>query len=129
MFDEQNKTRVELKTKIDISRSILSSLHRKTTDGFIYEPVAGETTAKGLPKLVPVDFNKLLSQMRHRITEIHVKAIGHGEVESKPTLSLLNVRFTNQRYIILEEECSFIAGNCFHKSPFVFVCYRRSKCV
>jgi len=96
LFDEQNKTRIELKTKIDISRAILSSLHRKTTDGFIYEPVAGETTAKGLPKLVPVDFNSLLGKLRQRITEIHVKAIGHGEVESKPTLSLLNVRFPSQ---------------------------------
>ena len=34
---------------------------------------------------------KLLRTMRNRIKDIHVKSIGHGEVDSKPTLSLLNV--------------------------------------
>ena len=34
---------------------------------------------------------KLLRTMRNRIKDIHVKNIGHGEVDSKPTLTLLNV--------------------------------------
>ena len=96
LYDEQNKTRVELKAKIDISQSILTSLRKKTTDGFIYEAGAVDVSnsgvpQKGQPKLVPVDFAALLSKIRRRIIETHMKNINHGEVENKPTLSLLNV--------------------------------------
>ena len=50
---------------------------------------------------------KLLRTMRNRIKDIHVKSIGHGEVDSKPTLSLLNVsliitvEFSNHNFFFL----------------------------
>lgn len=50
-YDEQAKSHQSLKTKIEISRAILSSLTRKNTDGMILEPVANETDAKGNPKM------------------------------------------------------------------------------
>ena len=37
MYNEQNKAKVELKSKITISQAILSQLKKKTTDGYIYE--------------------------------------------------------------------------------------------
>lgn len=40
--------------------------------------------------MVPVDFNGLLGKLRKRIIDIHAKNIGQGEVDGKPTLSLLN---------------------------------------
>lgn len=90
MFDEQNKSKIELKYKIGLSFALLSKLNKKTTDGYVYENVAGEKTAKGEQKVIPVDFNSLLNKFRVRIVEIHMKHIGHGEVQSKKTLQLLN---------------------------------------
>jgi len=91
MYEEQNKARMELKVKIDVSKAILSSLQRKTTDGFLYEPVPGETASKDKSKVVPIDFTGLLAKLRKQIIQIHVKQIGHGDFESKSTLQLLNV--------------------------------------
>ena len=51
---------------------------------------ATKTTDKGSSN-AHFDPAKLLRTMRNRIKDIHVKNIGHGEVDSKPTLSLLNV--------------------------------------
>ena len=70
---------------------VLSTLKKTKTDGLIYEPVAGVTDAKGQPKMIPVDFEGMLLKLRKKIMEIHVQRIQHGEVESKPTLQLLNV--------------------------------------
>ena len=57
----------------------------------MYEPAAGsETNAKGQIKMLAVDYEGLLKKFRAKIMEMHRSRIGHGEVESKPTLSLLN---------------------------------------
>lgn len=46
-FNEQDATRLDLRRKIDISRSILSSLRKKTTNQMHYEPVqAGVPSTK-----------------------------------------------------------------------------------
>ena len=42
-------------------------------------------------KLIPVDFSSMLNKLRKSIVEIHSRNIRHGEIETKPTLSLLNV--------------------------------------
>ena len=57
----------------------------------LYEPVQANPTAKEGKKLPPFDFTILLKKLREKIKEIHVKNIGHGEVDSKNTLTLLNV--------------------------------------
>ena len=101
-FQEQHKAKVELDNKIEISKAYLQTLRKKTSDGFtIYETDSKEmmSTKKGQQaKVVPVDFNRVLGDLRRRIIDIHVKNIGHGEVEnkktqaeSKQTLTLLNV--------------------------------------
>ena len=72
-------------------------LQKKTTDGFIYEHVAGETDAKGKPKFMQVDYTALLDKMRVKITDMHIKAIGYGDTASKSTLTLLNVSETCQK--------------------------------
>lgn len=46
-YNEQNKTRLELFHKIEISNAILQTLKRKTTDNMIYEPAIGEVDPKG----------------------------------------------------------------------------------
>ena len=66
-YEERHKALLDLIRKIETSKTVLSTLKKKTTDGFIFEPVAGETDAKGQPKLQPVDFNNLLAKLRTRI--------------------------------------------------------------
>ena len=63
-YDDQNKTRLDLIRKIESSKLVLSSLMKKTTDGQLYEPVAGQTNAKGQPKMISVDFEGLLKKLR-----------------------------------------------------------------
>ena len=71
-------------------------LHKKTSDGFIEEHEAGETDAKGKPKLIQVDYAALLIKLRVKIADIHIKAIGYGDTASKSTRNLLNVSETCQ---------------------------------
>ena len=47
---------------------------------------AAKPGAKEAPSTGLFDPAKLLRTMRNRIKDIHVKNIGHGEVDSKPTL-------------------------------------------
>ena len=95
-YEEQNKTRVELQLKIKISRDMLALLKKKSAQALVYEPLSrpeGGTSDKN--KAAPVDFTILLGKLRAKIKSIHVAQIGHGEVESKPTLQLLNVSATD----------------------------------
>ena len=131
LYDEQNKGRIELRSKIDTNKSILTTLRKKTTDGFIYEVPVGEANlgTTGInnfgkdkqSKLIPVDFSSMLYKLRKSIVEIHTRNIRHGEIETKPTLSLLNV--SNCRINII-----FAIAFCI-ESNFVAWHDRRLKCL
>ena len=78
-----------MQTKIDIAQSILTALKKKSSDGMLYAPGAAGSTMgkegkKGAGK--PVDFTALLITLRDQIKDIHLKNIGHGELDSKTTL-------------------------------------------
>lgn len=93
-FNEQDKSRVELKKKIDISKGILNMLRRKTNAAMFVEPSAGSAPGGRDGKKAnqtPFDLTTLLNKLREKIKNIHAEKIGQGEVAGKTTLALLNV--------------------------------------
>ena len=63
----------------------------------LYEPVQANVPAQAKEnskKTPPYDFTLLLKKLREKIKGIHVQAIGHGEIDGKSTLALLNVSVT-----------------------------------
>ena len=100
-FDEQNKSKIELQQKINVSKLMLSALQRKTTSTIIFEQVPGSIKDKGKPKQAAVDFAAILKILRGKIKAIHKKSIGQGEVEGKETIQLLNVSPIITPFLIL----------------------------
>ena len=94
LYNEQNKTRVELQRKIFASKEILGAIKRKNSDGMIMEAIPNEFNAKGLPKMMPVDVAGLLDKLKSRIQEIHANEVTKSGNEGKEALTLLNVSFT-----------------------------------
>ena len=73
-------------------------------------------------KLIQVDFSSMLNKLRKRILDIHSRNIRMGEIESKPTLSLLNVS-TCPINIIFVAQCS-----SYNEPNFVAWYDRRLRC-
>ena len=80
---------------IQMAKEKLAELKRKTQLAFKIDDSGQKNKseiAKGTQKGEKhVDPSKLMDKLRGKIKQIHLDNIGQGEVDSKPTLSLLNV--------------------------------------
>lgn len=67
LYDEQNKTRLELKTKIEIANGILAAIKKKTAMSVVIEKVAGAETSNKESKSKATDLSGLLNKLRRKI--------------------------------------------------------------
>jgi hypothetical protein len=93
-FDTQNAIKIDLDNRIRESTINLQLARKKTTGDGLYEPPEPDTVkanAKGEVKRVQVDYERMLSDVKKQIVDIHKSFIGTGEVMGKSPILLLDV--------------------------------------
>ena len=99
----QNANRLKLKNNIYEANENLNMSKKKIKQGtFLMEHSkdGSHTSKKKGPDAgrTPVDVDKMLTDIRKKIVEIHKREIGQTEVSGKATITLLNVSYTFKSY-------------------------------
>ncbi len=82
VFDEQDKTRIDLQIKINQAYGLFAALKKKQFQSAVTEKSADGTTVQAKE----IDLDALLSKLRAKISSIHTTHIAQGEAANKSTL-------------------------------------------